>query len=292
MSRKRGFTLVELLVVIAIIALLMSILLPAMSRVRKQAKAVMCQSNLKQWGVCFAAYAGDWDGYFPRGWCTDPYPFPSPETRAKSYWMEALRPYYGNDHDLRCCPMAMKAGTQVGGTTQFGGALLDSTFIGWGVFAGENCGEPLPTWPYAIACDYGSYGWNGWVGNPPPDVPEDLGQEHPVIWNWRNANVKGSAFIPLLLDEQWVDGWPRQTDAPPAMGGQPWQIVGYEHAGRYCNDRHNKYINAVFLDFSVRKVGLKELWKLEWHRGYRENNPSPTEWNSPDHWMFGMRDYD
>ena len=47
MHRKKGFTLVELLVVITIIALLMSVLMPALARVRKQAKAVLCQANLR-----------------------------------------------------------------------------------------------------------------------------------------------------------------------------------------------------------------------------------------------------
>ena len=64
MRERRGFTLIELLVVIAIIALLMAILMRALQRVRKQAKAVICQSNLKQWGSIFAMYTDDNNGIF------------------------------------------------------------------------------------------------------------------------------------------------------------------------------------------------------------------------------------
>ncbi len=64
-NEKKGFTLIELLVVIAIIALLMAILMPALQQVRKQAKAVICQSNLKQWGTIFAMYTEDNNGFFP-----------------------------------------------------------------------------------------------------------------------------------------------------------------------------------------------------------------------------------
>jgi len=56
MRERDGFTLIELLVVIAIIALLLAILMPALQRVKKQAKTVICQSNLKQWGTIFAMY--------------------------------------------------------------------------------------------------------------------------------------------------------------------------------------------------------------------------------------------
>jgi prepilin-type N-terminal cleavage/methylation domain-containing protein len=55
----KGFTLVELLVVIAIIALLLSILMPALQKVRKQTKQVICKSNLHQIAMAMFAYAED-----------------------------------------------------------------------------------------------------------------------------------------------------------------------------------------------------------------------------------------
>ena len=69
MSTRRkfrcGFTLIELLVVIAIIALLMSILVPALRRARVQVRKVVCSSNLRQWGMAYNGYAADNEGFFP-----------------------------------------------------------------------------------------------------------------------------------------------------------------------------------------------------------------------------------
>ena len=63
--QKAGFTLIELLVVIAIIALLMGILMPALSRVREAAKRAVCSSQVKQTGAAIAAYASDNDNHMP-----------------------------------------------------------------------------------------------------------------------------------------------------------------------------------------------------------------------------------
>ena len=183
-DRRAAFTLVELLVVIAIIALLMSILMPALGRVRKQAKTVLCQSNLKQWGICFAMYTDDWDGYFMAGFVQEPWP----PNAYRDYWMEALRPCYGDAGDIRLCPMATKPGTELGlGEYGNGGG----PFSAWGVFTAE--------WVYSTPGDYGSYGWNGFLANP----PGIWGQQ--IVKNWRTANVKGTANILEAASEARVE---------------------------------------------------------------------------------------
>lgn len=64
-ARRRAFTLVELLVVIGIIALLISILIPSLSRAKEQANRVKCLSNLRQLGMAFVMYANENKGWFP-----------------------------------------------------------------------------------------------------------------------------------------------------------------------------------------------------------------------------------
>ena len=82
---KKGFTLIELLVVIAIIALLMSILMPALSRVKLQAKAVVCRSNLRQIGLAAVLYSEDNKNLVPRN---------------GGYWILNFLPYLGKKDNL------------------------------------------------------------------------------------------------------------------------------------------------------------------------------------------------
>ena len=85
-KRNGAFTLVELLVVISIIALLVSILMPALAKARNQAKNVMCMSNLHQVGLSCQMYTMDFEDVLPIAWDQDKYLVDS----VKGRWMTTL----------------------------------------------------------------------------------------------------------------------------------------------------------------------------------------------------------
>ncbi len=90
--KQKAFTLIELLVVIAIIALLMGILMPVLSRVRKQGWQTVCRSNLRQIGAAAALYAEDNDQTVPRGAIAI-------DTDREYIWFLNFLPYMAHDKD-------------------------------------------------------------------------------------------------------------------------------------------------------------------------------------------------
>src|SRR5678816_1271624 len=93
MKYRRGFTLVELLVVIGIIAVLISILLPALSAARRQANTIKCLSNLRQLGYAFQAYAQNSKLALPVGRQDLPEVNGVPQNVENWYWQDYIFPY-------------------------------------------------------------------------------------------------------------------------------------------------------------------------------------------------------
>jgi prepilin-type N-terminal cleavage/methylation domain-containing protein/prepilin-type processing-associated H-X9-DG protein len=98
---QRAFTLIELLVVIAIVALLASLLLPAMSRAKAMAQLIRCKGNLQQMGLAMSLYADDFDYFAPNSWDYD-----GQRTPRFDFWFDFIKPYTSHDwtDPLYNCP--------------------------------------------------------------------------------------------------------------------------------------------------------------------------------------------
>lgn len=252
LRRKNGFTLIELLAVIAIIAMLLAILIPVLGKVKTSARKVICKSNLKQWSLVFGMYAQDNGGRFVPGASWGGLP---PESFQKG-WAVLTRPYY-EDEGLLLCPMVTKRRVPPPGTNPINGGS-DSA---WKIL---DLDRSLISEEYAI----GSYGLNFWVSVPRKETGTHLGDEN--IKYWGKIDVRGSYNVPLLGDHLNYWTWPRDSDLPPENDGQ---LSGPRNMETVCTDRHQGEVNHLFMDFSIRSVGLKELWRLDWHRDFDKTNP-------------------
>lgn len=135
---------------------------------------------------------------------------------------------------------------------------------------------------------YGSYGFNEWLYNRSPNS-NNAGNY------WKHVNVRPAQNIPVFVDCFWYDVWAFPVDEPPRYDGATENLAGSNEMRRVCLNRHSGAINGAFLDWSIRRIDLKELWTLKWHRNFDTNGPwtkaggvVPEDWPQ---WMRGLRDY-
>jgi len=280
MKRKTKLTRKEFIVVLGcIIFLLLNI--SAINRTgRRRAKEMVCLSNLHQWGTIFEMFTNDHDGYFNRGW----------DVGETELWMNALRPYYTDNWNLLLCPEASRIVESTTDSIVFRAWFRDFNLPDEGQF---HC--------------VGSYGINSWTNNMTSDRGFRLEE-----WFWkrpdetstiapgtRSPDGKSASTnnIPVFADSTWHDCWPRHTDMPAPYPDSYWigDVGVTGEMNHFCIDRHNGAINMLFMDWSARKVGLKELWILKWHRSYNTDGPwtkaggvHPSDW--PE-WMRNFKEY-
>jgi prepilin-type processing-associated H-X9-DG protein len=245
---------------------------------RRRAKEAVCQANLAQWGKYFQDYIQQNGGRFYTG-CTDQgYYWPWQLPQDVQDW-KANRTWF--------CPMATQPMADEQGVVRF-----LSIYSAWGIYhtpASNTYQKTAYTLnPNGLA---GSFGLNGYVLNIPNTSAYQSGVT--AINGWRDLSIirKGSE-VAMFVDAMRFDLWPLYIAAPPDSEQMAWSGAGM---ARCCISRHEGAVNSLFVDGSVRKVGLKELWTLKWHQAFNTAGPwtqaggvQPSDW--PE-WMRPFKDY-
>ncbi|MHC4477073.1 MAG: hypothetical protein ACYTEL_15610 [Planctomycetota bacterium] len=176
------------------------------------------------------------------------------------WWMAVLETYYEN-HKLLLCPEAARPQAPVSQGTIYGGK-----FNAW-------------VTDYDDRLYIGSYGQNQWCRS-------GAGCARMCDMIWETPHVKSASEIPLLMDCAFIGLTPLPYDEPPRYDGDFTNVGNVDEMKRACVNRHNGAVNVLFLDFSVRKVGLKYLWLLDWHRDW----PIPETISLP-YWPYWMENF-
>ena len=244
-KKSKAFTLIELLVVISIVALLLSILMPSLTMVKKQAAAVICASHLREWGLAYNLYTNDNDGKFAD---------PAWGNNVANSFTEVLRDYYDDLDAIRLCPLAKKKPTRpfwnaagIPGLT-FEPWYIDPVTVGW--MNDEDCG-------------LGSYGENFFIRD--AKEGDTFGEEY----YWHRPDVSNAKEAPMFCEAKWQNFGPYDSDVLPTRDDYSDSTAKWTYADAAMMRRHKKGINVVFLDWSVRYVECEALWDLRWNRLYQ-----------------------
>jgi prepilin-type processing-associated H-X9-DG protein/prepilin-type N-terminal cleavage/methylation domain-containing protein len=247
-SRTSAFTLVELLVVIGIIALLISILLPALSAARSEASKVKCLAQLRELGNVTQQYANDNKGKIPRDYnYNGQYRGDPPNAGAHLLWAECFASYFGVDLPQKLPDSSDRD------------VLLAPVFLKIKIY--QCPAKPRATQPIS----YGTTSWNQ-ASDDGTDSPLPTGEGQPMM---KITSIRYPAQIVYMTEvtQRLPDNNFDRYDIKDhtCLAYDPIGVKNTNTGNIRCldDDRHRGMANIMYLDGHAVSKKIKDITKYD-----------------------------